>query len=140
MPQVVREPELVRIFPKKDWRTSVAYFWDSLREERPAWANLEYQWIARSTYGDQVIIAQQSPIHEGIAIYIHGPDIAGPKSSDANWIDNILFLGSTFGEWMTRIEEFGDEYSICPGSIGELVDAPDEYRRIYRNLNPGLQW
>jgi hypothetical protein len=55
-------------------------------------------------------------------------------------LDNILYLGSSVDEWLARVRRFGDEYSIVPGAIDDLVDEPDEYRKIYRELNPGLTW
>jgi hypothetical protein len=106
----------------------------------PAWANLEYQWIARSVFGDQIILTQNSPIHDGSVVYMHGPDVAGPQSGNPNWLDNILVLGFSVDEWLARIEKFGDEFSVTPGSIDELLEAPEEYRGIYRELNPGLPW
>ena len=130
---------LVYVFEKKDWKTSDAYFWDWLRED-PAWSDLKYQWIATSQYGDQIIVTDNSPIHEGRAVYIHGPDISGPRSSHPDWLDSILYLGSSIEEWRALMEKYGDEYSVIPGSIDELLENPDEYRELYRKLNPGLNW
>jgi hypothetical protein len=73
-------------------------------------------------------------------VYILGPDIAGPKSPNPDWPDNLIYLGATVDQWLARIERFGDEFSVVPGSIDEMIDKPDEYRKIYRELNPGLQW
>lgn len=71
---------------------------------------------------------------------MHGPDVAGPRSPFALWLDNILYLGPSVDEWLARVQRFGDEYSIVPGEIDDFVDEPDEYRKIYRELNPGLPW
>jgi hypothetical protein len=130
---------LIFVFDKSDRQTEGAYFWDSLREI-PAWKELKYEWIARSRFGDQVIFTTNSPIHSGPAVYMHGPDVAGPDSADSNWIDNILYLGPLVEEWLARVERFGDEYSVAPGTIDESVSYPEEYRKIYRELNPGLRW
>ena len=135
----MRDP-LVHIFKETERRSEGAYFWDSLRDEVPAWKDLQYEWIASSRFGDQIILTSNSPIHDGPALYMHGPDVAGPDSADANWIDNILYLGSSVEEWLARIERFGDEHSVAPGSIDQSVHEPEEYRRIYRDLNPGLPW
>jgi hypothetical protein len=131
---------LVRIFSPTERKTSGAYFWDSLREELPAWKDLEYEWIASSSFGDQIILTHNSPLHAGVAIYMHGPDVSGPASSNPNWLDNILYLGPSIQNWMDRLERFGDEYSVIPGDLEELLEASDEYRAIYRKLNPGLRW
>lgn len=130
----------VRIFDPSERRNSGAYFWDSLRRELPGWSELEYEWIATSTFGDQIILTNNSPLHLGPAIYMHGPDVGGPRSSSALWLDNILYLGSSVDQWLARVQRFGDEYSIVPGEIDDFVDDSDEYRRIYRELNPGLPW
>src|SRR4029079_1113312 len=91
---------LIQVFERSEWKSHGAYFWDSLREGLPAWANLEYQWIGISTFWDQVVVTRNSPIHSGTAVYIHGPDISGPNSSNPNWIDNILYLGASVEEWL----------------------------------------
>ena len=131
---------LVHIFKKKDWKTSDAYFWDWLREDNAAWSDLKYEWIAKSEYGDQIIITQKSPILKGSAVYMHGPDVSGPDSPNPDWPDSVLYLGSSVEEWRVRMETYGDEYSVIPGSIDELLENPDEYRELYRKLNPGLNW
>ena len=130
----------IEVFAESERKTTGAYFWDWLREEVPAWSELAYVWLAKSTFGDQVILTRNSPVHCGPAIYMHGPDVGGPQSDNPHWLDNILFLGSSIEEWLARVNRFGDEYSVVPGAIDELVDDPDEYRRIYRELNPGLPW
>jgi hypothetical protein len=61
-------------------------------------------------------------------------------SDNPIWPDNLIYLGSSIDEWLARIERFGDEYAVVPGSIDELLENPDEYRKIYRDLNPGLTW
>lgn len=130
----------IRIFDASERRTEGAYFWDSLRD-LPAWKELRYEWIASSLFGDQVIFTKNSPIHRGRpAVYVHGPDVAGPNSKDPNWIENILYLGPSIEDWLARVELFGDEYSVVPGSIDETLCNPEVYRRIYRELNPGLPW
>ena len=132
---------LVCIFDASDRPTEGAYFWDSLRDEIPAWKDLKYEWVASSRFGDQVIVTRNSPLHPGRpAVYMHGPDVAGPNSQDPNWIDNILYLGPSLEEWLARVGRFGDEYSVAPGSIDDLLSDPEEYRSIYRQLNPGLGW
>jgi hypothetical protein len=136
----IHQQPLVQIFARPDWKTTSAYFWDSLRDELPAWANLEYQWIASSAFGDQIIVIQNSPIHDGPVVYMHGPDVSGPQSDNPNWPDNILVLGFSVDEWLARIQRFGDEFSVVPGHIDELLEARDDYRKIYRDLNPGLIW
>jgi len=133
-------PSHVDIFAESERRTSGAYFWDSLRDEFPAWTDLRYQWIATSSFGDQIILTTNSPIHSGPALYMNGPDVSGAVSDDPNWPDCILYLGSTIDEWLARVARFGDEWSVVPGLIDESLDDPDAYRRIYRELNPGLQW
>lgn len=139
-PMTPAEEPALEIFKPEDRKTSGAYFWESLREEVPAWKELEYEWIASSMYGDQIIITRNSPLHPGTAIYMHGPDVAGPKSENPAWIENILYLGPSEEEWQARIKKFGGEHSIGPGSIDQLGAAADEYRAIYRKLNPGLSW
>jgi len=141
MPATIQNPEpLVRIFAASDWKTSGAYFWDWLRDELPAWSHMEYEWIASSVYGDQIILTKNSPIHKGPAIYMHGPDVPGPRSADPNWLDNILYLGCSVEEWLARIRTFGDEYAVENGSIGDRLANPGEYLNAIRELNPGLQW
>jgi hypothetical protein len=130
----------LEIFSVTDIRRSGAYFWDDLIENLPAWRNLKYQWIASSSFGDQIMVTENSPLHSGTALYMHGPDVAGPQSEDPNWIENILYLGPSINEWLARVKKFGGEYSIGPGAIHQLGAAADEYRAIYRQLNPGLQW
>ena len=73
-------------------------------------------------------------------LYLHGPDVAGPNSPDPNWPENVIYLGCSLEDWQSRIQKYGDEHSIAPGSIDESVDRPDEYRKLYRELNPGLTW
>jgi hypothetical protein len=131
---------LIRVFEPSEWKTSGACFWDWLGDDLPAWANLKYVWIASSVYGDQVILTHNSPIHEGAAVYMHGPDISGPKSCDPNWTDNILYLGSSVDEWLSRIRKFGDEYAVENGSIDERLENAGEYREVMQRLNPGLPW
>ena len=132
---------LLEIFPRDEWRTSGAYFWDDYVENLPAWRDLRYTWIARSRFGDQIIITENSPLHSGTALYMHGPDVAGPIHNNPAWIENIIYLGPSVEAWLARIEQFGDEHSICPGSIDDiLVEKANEYRTIYRELNPGLRW
>jgi hypothetical protein len=135
-----KAPQLIRIFDPSERRSEGAHFWDSLRGEVVAWKDLEYDWIASSCFGDQVIQTDNSPIHKGHAIYIHGPDIAGPTSDNPDWLDNILYLGSSTFDWLARIARFGDEYAIAPGLIDERVIDSAMYRQIYRDLNPGLPW
>ena len=139
MPNESAEP-LVVVFDHSDRKTTEASFWDWLRDDIPAWKDLDYEWIASSVFGDQIILTNNSPIHDGPAVYMLGPDVAGPTSDNANWPDNLIYLGPSVDGWLARIERFGDEYSIVPGSIDELLDSSDEYRKIYRELNPGLQW
>ena len=134
-----KEP-LVRIFARSDRKTTDAYFWDRLRDDVPAWKDLKYEWIASSTFGDQIILTHNSPIHDGSAVYMLGPDISGPDSTNPYWPDNLIYLGPSVDEWSARMERFGDEFSVAPGSIDDMVDDADEYRRIYRELNPGLAW
>jgi hypothetical protein len=75
----------VRIFDLSERKKSGAYFWDSLRDELLGWKELEYEWIGTSTFGDQIILTHNSPLHDGPAIYMHGPDVAGPQSASALW-------------------------------------------------------
>jgi hypothetical protein len=131
---------LVNIFDQSARKASGAYCWEWLREDIPAWKNLKYEWIASSSFQDQIILTENSPIHDGLAVYLLGPDIAGPVSDNPIWPDNLIYLGSSIDEWLARIERFGDEYAVVPGSIDELLENPDEYRKIYRDLNPGLTW
>jgi len=135
-----RSEPLIFVFDEDKHRTAGAYFWDRLRDELPAWANLEYEWIASSCFGDQIILTNNSPIHAGPAIYMHGPDVGGPNSNNLNWPEYILHLGSSVKEWIARLERFGDEYSVCPGVIDDELDSPNTYCEIYRQLNPGLEW
>lgn len=137
---VKQKYELVELYDKKNWKTSGAYFWDDLKKNSPAWKDLKYQWIGSSVYGDQIILTENSPLHEGPAIYAHGPDVAGPKSDKAGWIENILYYGNSVEEWHARVRKYGDEYSLGPGAIKTDVKNPEEYRAIYRKLNPGLTW
>jgi|GEM_PF-4591480 len=139
--RIGRSEPLIHIFDPWEGRTEGAYFWDWLREESPAWKDLEYLWIATSCFGDQVILTTNSPIHPArSAVYMHGPDVGGPDSEDPNWLENILYLGSSVEEWLTRVRRFGDEHSVTPGALDEWLTDPEEYRRIYRELNPGLRW
>jgi hypothetical protein len=86
-------------------------------------------------------MTENSPLHEGLAIYIHGPDMAGPINDVNGWIENILYVGSDYDVWIDRVEKYGDEHSIGPGGIDRDLGAlAEEYRNIYRALNPGLQW
>ena len=134
-------PRLLQLIPREEWRSDGAYFWDSLIEESPEWNHVEYSWIANSCYGDQAILTKSSPLHEGPAIYIHGPDIHGPVNEVHGWIENIIYLASSYEVWMERVEMYGDEHAIGPGGIDrELGERADEYRKIYRKLNPGLRW
>jgi hypothetical protein len=135
-----RSEPLIKVFDDADRRTTGAYFWDWLRDGLPAWKDLEYEWIASSCFGDQIILTHDSPIHAGSAVYMHGPDVGGPDSNNPNWPDNVLYLGSSVKEWIGRLKRFGDEYSVIPGDIDNLLDEPEVYREIYRRLNPGLPW
>jgi len=137
---VKQKYDLVELFEKKNWKNSGAYFWDDLKRQSPPWKDLQYQWIGSSTYGDQIILTENSPLHEGPAIYVHGPDIAGPKSDKKGWHESILYLGNSVEEWHARIRKYGDEHSIGPGGIEREVKSPEEYRAIYRKLNPGISW
>lgn len=132
--------KLVSVFEDSDRKTSGAGFWDSLREDMPAWRNMEYEWIGVSAFLDQIIVTRSSPIHTGSAVYMQGPDVAGPRSENPDWPENVLYLGPSVDEWLARIRRFGDEYSVAPGAIDESLADPEEYRAIYRELNPGLQW
>ena len=133
-------PSHVDIFAESERRTSGAYFWDSLRDEFPAWKDLEYEWIASSSFGDQIILTNNSPLHAGPAIHMNGLDVSGPVSANPNWPGGILYLGSTIDEWLARLARFGDEWSVVPGLIDESLYDTDAYRRIYRELKPGLHW
>ena len=132
---------LIIIFKPEAWLNHGAYFWDSLIEDSKEWAGLKYQWVASSVYGDQVIVTNHSPLHKGTAVYMHGPDMAGPSNDTPGWICNILYLGNSYDSWLERVRKYGDEYSIGPGCINEqLGSKAGEYRELYRGLNPGLTW
>lgn len=127
--------------PPEDWRTDGAYFWDDYIEHVPEWRELRYTWIASSQFGDQIIVTENSPLHSGAALYMHGPDVSGPIHEHPAWIENIIYLGPSIEAWLARVKRFGDEHSICPGDIDdELGPAAAEFRAIYRELNPGLPW
>ena len=132
--------KLVSIFEASSRRTSGADCWDALREELAAWSALEYDWIAVSAFGDQIIHTRSSPLHAGSAVYMLGPDVSGPSSENPNWPENLLYLAPSVEEWLARVHRYGDEYSVAPGSIAESLADPEAYRAIYRALNPGLQW
>lgn len=136
----IEDNRLIRIFDTEDRKTEDAYFWDWLRDGDNAWQKLKYKWIASSCFGDQVIVTESSPIHDGTAVYLLGPDITGPESDNPNWPDNMVYLGASVHEWLARVNEFGDEHSIAPGDLDQRIDCGDEYRKIYRELNPGLPW
>ena len=133
--------KIVKLLSRDEWQSKGAYFWDSLIAEVPEWRELEYVSIANSLYGDQVIMTTNSPIHDGVAIYIHGPDISGPINDTPGWIENIIYAGPSYENWLARVKKYGDEHSIAPGGIErELGDRAEEYCKIYRKLNPGLKW
>jgi hypothetical protein len=132
--------KLVSIFEPSSRVTSGADHWDSLREEMAAWRNLEYEWIAVSAFMDQIIHTRSSPIHAGSAVYMLGPDVSGPTSENPDWPENLLYLAPSVEEWLARVQQYGDEYSVAPGSIAESLADPEEYCAIYRALNPGLPW
>ena len=135
-----QDPNL-EIFPPQLRRTSGAYFWDGLIEYALAWRELRYVWIAKSQFGDQIILTDNSPLHAGTALYMHGPDVAGPICENPAWLENIIYLGPSVEAWLERVKHFQGEHSICPGSIDEeLGPTAAEYRAIYRELNPGLLW
>ena len=132
--------ESLEIHSKKDITTKDAYIWDELIEEMEEWRDLEYVWIASSNYGDQIIVTDTSPIHDGIAVYMLGMDVAGPDSDNPIWPEGMLFLGNSVSEWLERVEKYGDEHSIGPGGIDNELSNPEEYKKLYRKLNPGLNW
>jgi len=111
---------LVRVFDKSERSNTDASFWEWLREDVPAWKNVKYEWIASSQFGDQIVLTHNSPIHDGPAVYMLGPDVAGPASDNPDWPENLIYLGPSVDEWLARIEQFGDEFSITPGSLAEL--------------------
>ena len=131
---------LLRVFDPSERKTAGACFWDWLRDDVPAWNAFEYEWIASSCFGDQIVVTQTSPIHDGTAVYLLGPDISGPASDNSNWPENLLYLAPSVQDWLSRVNEFGDEHSIAPGDLDLRIDRADEYRRIYQKLNPGLTW
>ena len=136
-----RRDKLLIPIDRAGWKSDGAYLWDAVIHDVKGWGHMKYRWIASSIYGDQIIMTESSPLHPGVAIYLHGPDVAGPRSGNQFWIENILYLGSSYDEWRRRIGEYGDEHSIAPGGIDrELGDRAGEYKSIYRNLNPGLEW
>ena len=136
----LEDDDLIRIFDTNEQKTEGANFWDWLRDDDAVWQRLKYKWIASSCFGDQVIVTETSPIHDGTAVYLLGPDITGPESDTPNWPDNLIYLGSSVDDWLTRVSQFGDEHSIAPGDLDQRIDRADEYRKIYRELNPGLPW
>ena len=117
--------QLVRVFPASERKATGAYFWDWLRDDLPAWKGLEYQWIGSSVFGDQIIVTSNSPIHSGTAVYLHGPDIHGPKSNVENWPENMIYLGASVETWLNRIKQFGDEHSIAP-PLDDSINNADE--------------
>jgi hypothetical protein len=134
------EFELFELLPTSQRKTTDATYWEWLRDDVPGWSELEYEWIATSCFGDQIVVVNNSPIHKGTAIYLLGPDVGGPNSNNPQWPENLIYLGTSQDEWLARVRKYGDEYSIAPGSIEDDVAEPNEYRRVYNALNPGLQW
>ena len=132
--------ELLELLPVTRRQTTGATYWERLRDDTPGWSQLEYEWIATSCFGDQIVVSNNSPIHDGTAVYLLGPDVGGPKSENPKWPVNLIYLGGSEEEWLGRVRKYGDEYSIAPGSIEDDVSESEEYRRIYNALNPGLQW
>ena len=140
MNEEVDEFTLLNLYERAAWKDSGAHHWDRLAVEVPVWRSLTYRWIARSHYGDQIILTTTSPLHGGSAIYLHGPNIAGPRSKVDGWLDTIVYLGSSVDAWHARIARYGDEYAIAPALIDRVVDQPERYKATYRIMNPGLRW
>ena len=131
---------LVNRFEPDTWKDHGAHHWDRVRAEVPAWRALTYQWIAGTHLGDQIILTTTSPLHAGAAIYLHGPNAAGPRTDVDGWLDTIIYLGSSVAAWHARIDRYGDEYAIAPALIDRLVAQPERLKATYRILNPGLPW
>ena len=140
MNEEVDEFTLIDLYERAAWKDSGAHHWDRLAVEVPVWRSLTYRWIASSHYGDQIILTTTSPLHGGSAIYLHGPNIAGPRSEVNGWLDTIVYLGSSVDAWHARIARYGDEYAIAPALIDRVVDQPERYKATYRLMNPGLVW
>ena len=140
MSEEVDEFTLLNLYERAAWKDSGAHHWDRLIVEVPVWRSLTYRWIASSHYGDQIILTTTSPLHGGSAIYLHGPNIAGPRSEVDGWLDTIIYLGSSVDAWHARIARYGDEYAIAPALIDRVVDQPERYKATYRLMNPGLVW
>ena len=140
MSEEVDEFTLLNLYERAAWKDSGAHHWDRLAVEVPVWRSLTYRWIASSHYGDQIILTTTSPLHGGSAIYLHGPNIAGPRSEVNGWLDTIVYLGSSVDAWHARIARYGDEYAIAPALIDRVVDQPERYKATYRIMNPGLRW
>jgi hypothetical protein len=137
----MRSGHCLQLYPIAKRKKSGSQYWDWLIESSKEWSSLEYTLIASSRFGDDIIITHNSPLHPGQAIYMHGPDVAGPRSPNKAWPESVLYLGSSIESWLDRVELYGDEHAIGPGGIdSELKKRASIYKAIYRQLNPGLEW
>jgi hypothetical protein len=136
------DEKLLQLFRPELFKCSESYHWDEFVSSNNYWQGFKYVWIGVSSYGDH-IVDTQSGVPDGIpyGILMMGPDVAGPRSPCGQWPECMLYLGNSIDSWLIRVKEYGDEYSIAPGSINDALGSRSEqYKQIYRKMNPGLQW
>jgi hypothetical protein len=105
----------------------------------PAWQGVRAIRVGGTEYGDEVFVTGPDPLSPNGAIYADG-EMAGPQDIE-NWPECMLRLGFTAEQWIDRVNEFGDDYCVCPGSIDQLLgERAHDYRQALRALNPGINW
>lgn len=130
---------LLILFPIEEWKTSGAYFWDRYNEAEQNICKIKYLWVGASRFGDQIILTDKTIMHSHGGIYACGPDLSGPCNKK-HWPESILYFGADLESWLHRIAIYGDEYSLGPADLEDYVDDHLLYRKIYRELNPGIDW
>ena len=130
----------LQIYPSDQWRS---YTNDSPVRELikyfPSWGQSEFILIGGTDFGDAIIVTNSDPISESGAIYILGEGFGVNGSND--WPEGLLCLGHSATQWNERIQSFGDEPAIAPGSIDEeLGERAENYNHQMRAMNPGLTW
>lgn len=134
------EREQVYCDPPDEWKdvTSRSMMKD-LVKHFPAWKGVKAVRVGGTEYGDEIIVTGPDPLSPSGAIYADG-GMAGPVGVQ-NWPESMLRLGFTAKQWVDRVNEYGDDYCVSPGSIDdELGERATAYRNALRSLNPGVSW
>ena len=95
-----------------------------------------------SSFFDEIVYVLDAPSCPAGSILTIGGDVAGPGGSGPEAFEPSLVLASSFGEWLSHMEECGwTEYGLVPADLHELPEIEKrKYHHYYQALNPGITW